>query len=206
METQVSIILPWSRLRKVPVRCEVLSPHAVRMFFDYCKVSSPHSRASTYPWLATPITGSFVRLSEDPLREWHGFATIPVPNEKGFSLIVSNGGDWTKKQIMNPPTEIWVRGAPAFGVLRIVPLFRRVVLVATGSGIGPCAPCILEGRIPIRLLWTSPDVRQTFGDTFVDSILKAEPNAVIYSKLFTPCKSLSSSILQIPENTGSQIW
>lgn len=30
-----SIILPWLRLRKVPVRSEVLSDHCVRLHFDY---------------------------------------------------------------------------------------------------------------------------------------------------------------------------
>ena len=33
----MSIILPWVRLRKVNVRSEVLSKHAVRMYFDYGK-------------------------------------------------------------------------------------------------------------------------------------------------------------------------
>ena len=32
-----SIILPWIRLRKVPVRSVVLSTHAVRLYFDYGK-------------------------------------------------------------------------------------------------------------------------------------------------------------------------
>ncbi|KDR82824.1 hypothetical protein GALMADRAFT_134375 [Galerina marginata CBS 339.88] len=159
-----SIILPWVRLRKVPVKSVVLSNHAVRLYFDY----------------VTPIPGSFTRVSDNPLIEWHGFATVPEPGKKGYSLVVSKAGDWTSKQIMNPPTELWVRGIPTFGVLRIVPLFRRLVFVATGSGIGPCAPCILEQRVPIRLLWTSPNVRQTFGDEFVDSILDASPGAVVY--------------------------
>ncbi|KAJ6559186.1 nonribosomal peptide synthetase 12 [Mycena vulgaris] len=159
-----SIILPWLRLRKVPVRSEVLSKHAVRLYFSY----------------STPKPGSFVRLSVHPLKDWHGFATIPVPNEKGFSLVVSRAGDWTNTRITEPPSAIWVRGAPCFGVLRIVPLFRRVVFVATGSGIGPCAPCILEQRVPIRLLWTSPNVRETFGDKLVDEIMDASPDAVIY--------------------------
>ncbi|KAJ7505315.1 nonribosomal peptide synthetase 12 [Mycena galericulata] len=152
-----SIILPWLRLRKVPVRSEVLSKHA-----------------------ATTKPGHFVRLAIHPLKDWHGFATISVPNEKGFSLVVSRAGDWTNGRIIEPPTSIWVRGVPCFGVLRIVPLFRRVVFVATGSGIGPCAPCILEQRVPIRLLWTSPNVRETFGDKLVDEILGASPDAVIY--------------------------
>ncbi|CAK5270169.1 unnamed protein product [Mycena citricolor] len=159
-----SIILPWTRLRKVPVRSEVLSPHAVRMHFDYC----------------TPKAGSFVRLADHPLKDWHGFATIPEPDKPGFSLVVSKAGDWTAAQICEPPSHVWVRGVPCFGVLRIAPLFRRIVLVATGSGIGPCAPVILERRIPIRLLWTSPNVRQTFGDHLVDQILEANPESVIY--------------------------
>ncbi|KAH8114567.1 nonribosomal peptide synthetase 12 [Phellopilus nigrolimitatus] len=160
----VSIILPWIRLRKVPVRAEVLSKHAVRLYFDY----------------VTPVPGTSTRISESPLLEWHGFATVPEPGMKGYSLVVSRAGDWTSKQIENPPSELWVRGVPTCGVLRIVPLFRRVVFVATGSGIGPCAPCILERRVPIQLLWTSPNVRETFGDKLVDSILNASPGAVIY--------------------------
>lgn len=119
--------------------------------------------------------------------EWHGFATVPEPGKKGYSLVVSKAGDWTTKQIAHPPTELWVRGIPTFGVLRIVPLFRRVILVATGSGIGPCAPCILEQRVPHRLLWTAPNVRQTFGDGLVDSILDSSPGAVVYGgPIFPP--------------------
>ncbi|KAF5382433.1 hypothetical protein D9615_002852 [Tricholomella constricta] len=160
-----SLVLPWLRLRKVPVRAEVLSPHAVRLYFDY----------------VTPKAGSFVRLSHNPWTEWHGFATVPEPGMKGFSLVVSKAGDWTADQIAHPPTHVWVRGIPTYGVIRIVPLFRRVILVATGSGIGPCTPAILEQRIPMRLLWTAPNVRETFGDKLVDSIIAAAPDAVIYN-------------------------
>ncbi|KZV88846.1 nonribosomal peptide synthetase 12 [Exidia glandulosa HHB12029] len=159
-----SIVLPWLRLRKVAVKAEVLSNHAVRLYFDYI----------------TPVPGTYTRISESPLLEWHSFATVAEPGKTGYSLVVSRAGDWTGKQIANPPTHLWVRGIATCGVLRIVPLFRRLVFVATGSGIGPCAPCILEQRVPIRLLWTSPNVRQTFGDKFVDSILDASPDAVVY--------------------------
>lgn len=89
-----SIILPWTNLRKVNVRPEILSNHAVRLYFDY----------------ARPVPGSYARLSLDPLTEWHSFATIRVPGEKGYSSVVSRAGDWTSKRIDNPPTKIWVRG------------------------------------------------------------------------------------------------
>ncbi|OCH91206.1 hypothetical protein OBBRIDRAFT_812254 [Obba rivulosa] len=159
-----SIILPWLRLRKVTVKAEVLSDHAVRLHFDY---------VNTHP-------GHFTRMSHSPLTEWHSFATISVPGTQGYSAIVSRAGDWTKQQIENPPKQIWIRGIPCYGVVRVVPLFRRVLLVATGSGIGPIAPVVYANRVPLQLLWTAPNVRKTFGDKIVDSLIEANPNAVIY--------------------------
>ncbi|KAH8115941.1 hypothetical protein DFH11DRAFT_1582981 [Phellopilus nigrolimitatus] len=162
----ISIILPWLRLRKYPVRSEVLSKHAVRLHFDYG---------------VSPVPGSFSRISDTPLFEWHSFATMAEPDKKGYySMVVSRAGDWTKKIIENPPSEIWIRGIATCGALRIVPLFRRVILVATGSGIGPIAPHVFAQSVPFRLLWTGPNVRETFGDNLVDAILKAAPDTIIY--------------------------
>ena len=75
----LSVILPWLRLRKVPVRSEVLSSHAIRLHFGY---------TNTYP-------GTAIRISEKPLVEWHAFATVAKPGVDGFSLVVSNAGDWS---------------------------------------------------------------------------------------------------------------
>ena len=152
------------------------------MYFEYGEHHSWASRFLSHFLEVDCTPGHFVRISDNPLMEWHGFTTIPEPGKPGFSLVVSKAGDWTSKQIAEPPKRLWVRGVPCFGVLRICPLFRRVVFVATGSGIGPCAPCIFARRIPIRLLWTSPNVRQTFGDELVDSILEASPGAVVYGE------------------------
>ncbi|KAJ4346304.1 hypothetical protein N0V95_005514 [Ascochyta clinopodiicola] len=166
-----AIIFPWLHLRKVPVRCEVLSTHAARLYFEY----------------TTPIVGTAVRLAERPLVDWHGFATITnpktpqQPNAKGFSLIVSRAGDFTGRTIERAPTHIWVRGIPTCGVLRIATLFKSVVLVATGSGIGPCLAVILAKKVPARILWTAPNPEQTFGKEIVDSVLDTDPNAVIHN-------------------------
>ncbi|SJL07730.1 related to non-ribosomal peptide synthetase [Armillaria ostoyae] len=154
-----SLILPWTKLQKVPVRSVVLSNHAVR----------PH-----------PVPGSFQRFSTDPLNEWHSFATIAAPGVTGYSIIISQAGDWTTEMITNPPKEIWVRGIPTCGALRIVPLFRRVLFVATGSGIAPFTPHILSGKIEHKLFWMAPNTRATFGDPLVDDILAASPGAVVY--------------------------
>ena len=126
-----------------------------------------------------------MRISEAPLTEWHGFATIAEPGKTGYSMVVSKAGDWTSKQIANPPTEIWVRGIPTLGVMRVACMFRRVVLVATGSGIGPITPVLLKAVVPYRLLWTAPNVRQTFGDKLVNTVLTACPEAVIYGMFYS---------------------
>lgn len=161
----ISVVLPWLRLRKVPVRPEVLSPHAIRLHFSY---------TNTYP-------GTAVRISERPLVEWHAFATVAKPGADGFSLVVSNAGDWTKRQIGRAPERLWVRGIPACGVLRIAPLFKRIVLIATGSGIGPCLPVLLAKKVSMRVFWSTPNPEQTFGEEIIASVKGADPDAVIWN-------------------------
>ncbi|KAG8966170.1 hypothetical protein FRC03_012360 [Tulasnella sp. 419] len=159
-----SIASSWMHLRKVKVTSEVLSDHAIRINFDH----------------KTPAPGTFVRISHSPLTEWHSFATIAAPQKQGYSIIVSRAGDWTSNVIANPPHEVWIRGIPTCGVMTIVPLFRRVVIVATGSGIAPCAPHLFAKRTAIKLLWISRNIAKTYGAAFVDSIMSAAPDSVIY--------------------------
>lgn len=163
----LAIVYPWLYLRKVAVTSEVLSTHAIRLWFQY----------------TTPTVGTSVRLAQRPLIDWHGFATITNegPRPDGFSLIVSRAGDFTGSIIERAPTHIWVRGIPTCGVLRIATLFQSVVLVATGSGIGPCLAVILARKIPCRILWTAANPEQTFGKAIVDSVLKTDPKAVIHN-------------------------
>ncbi|RDW73351.1 hypothetical protein BP6252_07258 [Coleophoma cylindrospora] len=160
-----SVILPWLHLRKVEIRSEVLSDHAVRIYLKH----------------TTAIVGTAIRLSERPLIEWHAFATIAKPNEKEFSVLVSNAGDWTSKQIRTAPTKMWVRGIPACGVLRIAPLFKSIVLVATGSGIGPCLPVIYAKKVPARIFWSTPHPEKNFGSEIISAVEAADPNAVIHN-------------------------
>ncbi|KAH7176237.1 hypothetical protein EDB81DRAFT_836340 [Dactylonectria macrodidyma] len=167
--TTASIALSWVFLRKVPVQAEVLSDHAIRLHFDY----------------TVPVDGSFTRLSKHPLLEWHSFATISAPEPansrpKGYSLIISNAGDWTKAMIKEELTHIWTRGVPTCGVMRITPLFNRVILIATGSGIGPMLGHIQSPSCQIQLIWSTPRPEQTFGKDLCNVIKTQIPNAVIH--------------------------
>lgn len=162
--TIAAVIFPWLFLRRVPVRSEVLSSHAIRLWFDH----------------ATPVVGTSVRLADRPLVDWHGFATITNTNGKGFSLVVSNAGDFTARTIERAPTSIWIRGIPACGILRIATLFKSIVLVATGAGIGPCLAVILAKKTPCRILWTAPNPEETFGQGIVNAVLDTDPKAIIH--------------------------
>ena len=159
----ISLILPWLRLRKVPVEAEHLSAHATRLHFTYCNL----------PLCSAP------RLSDNPLLEWHAFAGIPEDHGTGFSVIISRAGDWTKRIIESPPTHIWVRGIPARGVLHIAPIFRSMVLVATGSGIGPVLSLLYARGIKCRILWSTRDPETTYQRSIIEHIMIADPNAII---------------------------
>ncbi|KAL8707374.1 MAG: hypothetical protein Q9220_007598 [cf. Caloplaca sp. 1 TL-2023] len=156
-------ILPWLRLRKVEAFPEILSSHAIRIHFKYMKIG--------------PILG--IRISDNPLKEWHAFASIPASDGQSFSLIVSDAGDWTKKQIANPAHAYWVRGIPITGVLRMAIVFQRVVIVTTGSGIGPVLSMLVSHPIPCRLLWSTPSPEKTYGANILESVSKADPDAMI---------------------------
>ncbi|KAI4239116.1 MAG: hypothetical protein LQ349_000596 [Xanthoria aureola] len=156
-------ILPWLRLRKVEAFPEMLSNHAIRIHFKYMKIGA--------------ILG--IRISDNPLKEWHAFASIPAPDGQSFSLIVSDAGDWTKKQIQQPSRAYWVRGIPITGVLRMAIVFRRVVLVTTGSGIGPILSMLVSHPLSCRLLWSTPDPEKTYGESIMESVCKADPDALI---------------------------
>ncbi|KAE8335357.1 hypothetical protein BDV24DRAFT_156115 [Aspergillus arachidicola] len=117
-----SLVHLWLLLRRVKVSPEHLSPHAIRLHLNHTSTAF----------------GKVIALSMHPLQTWHSFATFPDPNGQSFSCIVSRAGDWTSQCIDQPPTYLWKRGILMYGFIHVMRVFRRVVVVATGSGIGPC--------------------------------------------------------------------
>ncbi|RBR07092.1 uncharacterized protein FIESC28_10838 [Fusarium coffeatum] len=164
-------IASWSRLRRRVVYPEKLSDHATRLHFKYRGMK--------------PFYG--LKISEKPLTEWHAFATIPdiEPESgkvEGFSVVVSNAGDFTKKQIMDAAErKLWVRGAPLHGLLYTSKIWQRIVIVATGSGIGPCLSLLYADVTPRRVLWSTRDPEKTYGPTVVSAVKRADPNALIWN-------------------------
>ncbi len=161
----VSIVLPWARLKRVPVQITRPSNHVALVEFDYG---------------VTPFAGSSTTVSRSPLKEWHSFANVPSPDRSGFRLTISRAGDWTGDLIDDLPSHLWVKGIPTAGVGNVDKLFKRVVWIATGSGIGPTLPHLLAQEVPAHLVWATRDPWATYGQDLVDEILDVQPRATIW--------------------------
>jgi hypothetical protein len=157
---------PWLLLRRVPISCERPSSHAVILRLEHG---------------VTPAVGTTRPISRHPLAGWHHFANVPAAHgASGYRMLVSRAGDWTSALIDEPPSHVWVRGIPTVGVANVRRLFTKVVLVATGSGIGPVLGHLLDSSVPARLVWVTKNPRLTYGDAFVDEIHAAQPDATIW--------------------------
>ncbi|KAJ9650997.1 hypothetical protein H2198_009712 [Neophaeococcomyces mojaviensis] len=163
----LAIIHPWAMVRRVKVTPEVLSTHAIRLHFDYTSVKF----------------GQGISLSRHPLRDWHSFAGFPdkfdTPDSK-FSLVVSKAGDWTSDIIQNPPTHIWKRGVPTTGFGHVFKLYNRMILITTGSGIGPCLSFLGDDDRPaMKVLWQTRAPLKTYGQRLIDLVHRMDSNPVI---------------------------
>lgn len=178
--TTFHCILPWLRLHKLHTTPEPLSPHAVRLHFQ-----------ESIP--------SFVgiRISDSPLTEWHSFACIPARDsatgmvQAGGSVIISNAGDWTKKTIENPRKWYWIKGVPVTGVMCMARIFRSIVVVTTGSGIGPVLAVVQDlnpqnpnsdhhsQKTKIRIIWSTPSPMVTYGEGILKAVKEVDGDAVI---------------------------
>lgn len=138
--------------------------------------AAPHSPRTS---VSTDITATEKDSADSTSLTKAGSSPFPV-NQKGFSVLVSNAGDWTQKMIRNPPRQLYTRGAPQYGVLRVAGMFSPVIVMATGSGIGPCLSLFVQKPDhPVRIIWSAPSPAETYGQGVVDLLYRADPGAVI---------------------------
>ncbi|OAG00072.1 uncharacterized protein CC84DRAFT_1231486 [Paraphaeosphaeria sporulosa] len=186
----VLVVHPWLTLRTWVFHPTVLSPHAVRLRF----VRPVHKF-------------SCLSISTHPLKEWHPFATFPTPptstqdSHLEGSILVSDAGDWTRALICHaqaitsgqpthqptnggpraPELRLWVKTTPVPGVLSLTTLFPRVLLITTGSGIGPCLSSLLARPAAqfVRLVWSTRSPAATYGAELVAAVYAADPGALV---------------------------
>lgn len=189
----LAIVHPWILLRKVPISAEPISPHAIRLHFHHTTINF----------------GQGIQLSKHPLRDWHSFASFPdVPslpgtngsctNEAGFSALISKAGDWTSDTIARPPTHLWKRGIPISGFGYAMRLFTRLLLVTTGSGIGPCLSFLGDPDRPaMRVVWQTKSPLKTYGKPIVDLVRRLDEDVEILDTGVTGRQDMLPLVLRL---------
>ncbi|KAI1843047.1 hypothetical protein JX265_005173 [Neoarthrinium moseri] len=163
----IAIIQPWVMLRRVQVMAEPLSKHAIRLHFSHTSI----------------MYGQGISISKHPLRDWHSFATITdrfdTPDTR-FSCLISKAGDWTSSIISQPANRVWVRGVPIYGFGYVMRVFSRIIVVTTGSGIGPCLSFIDDDNRPqMRVVWQTKSPLQTYSQRTIDLVHKMDPDPLV---------------------------
>jgi ferredoxin-NADP reductase len=152
---------PWLGLRRLPTEFLAVTSEVV-------VVALPGRR----------LLGEFVRVSREG-REWHSFAVATTGSEGAgrYCLVIRRAGDWTERLARDvehghPPARLWVRRMRGYGFMYHAQAYRRVLMVATGAGIGPVLPYLL-GRSPVRFecLWIGRSHSTAMGTDLVDRVL-----------------------------------
>jgi hypothetical protein len=137
------IFLPWTTLRRVSVRAEVLSKSVILLRFQ-----------------GYIGRGLFGRISRNPFSENHAFGiTSKAPEyqpEKGeHYMCVVGQGDFTGGLIADPPMHLWTRTMKFTGLPIMTSFYRSGLYVVTGSAIGVALPVFMQRHPKSRwhLLW-----------------------------------------------------
>ena len=142
----VLTIIPWVTVRRVPVAASSSSGHASIIKFP-----------------GGVKAGLLGRISRSPLSEWHAFGIIS-DNKESHMMLAGAVGDFTRGLVSDPPCHLWVRGVHFAGLPYLVHMYRRVVLVATGSGIAPFLSFVLQPcAAEVCVVWITKSVDQNFG-------------------------------------------
>ncbi|KAJ4287914.1 hypothetical protein N0V88_007534 [Collariella sp. IMI 366227] len=163
----LATIHPWLLLRRVPVIAEPLSPHAVRLHFSHARTRF----------------GQGISVARHPLKDWHSFASFTDQfdhSDTKFSCLVSKAGDWTRQTIADPPKYLWKRGVPTYGFGYVLRMFERIIVVTTGSGIGPCLSFLEDERRPmIRVVWQTKSPLKTYGKRTLELVRRMDEEPVV---------------------------
>jgi hypothetical protein len=152
---------PWLGVRRLPAEFLAVTSEVV-------VVALPGRR----------LLGEFVRVSREG-QEWHSFAVATTGSEGPgrYCLVIRRAGDWTERLARDvergrAPARLWVRRMRGYGFMYHAQAYHRVLMVATGAGIGPVLPYLLS-RSPVQFecLWIGRRHHAAMGADLVDRIL-----------------------------------
>jgi hypothetical protein len=139
--------LPWLTVRRVPVT-----------------VTAPSTHASIITFQGGVKAGLLGRISRSPLSEWHAFGIISDDGD-AHAMLAGSVGDFTRGLVSDPPSHLWVRRVHFAGLPYLISMYRRVTMVATGSGICVFMSFILQpSSAEVSLVWVAKGIDANYGE------------------------------------------
>jgi hypothetical protein len=139
--------LPWLTVRRVPVA-----------------VTAPSTHASIITFQGGVKAGLLGRISRSPLSEWHAFGIISDDGD-AHAMLAGAVGDFTRGLVSDPPSHLWVRRVHFAGLPYLISMYRRVTMVATGSGICVFMSFILQpSSAEVSLVWVAKGIDANYGE------------------------------------------
>ncbi|XP_051224903.1 adenylate-forming reductase 06235-like [Lolium perenne] len=140
-------ILPWFAVRRVPVT-----------------VTAPSTHASIITFQGGVKAGLLGRISRSPLSEWHAFGIISDDRDT-HSMLAGAVGDFTRGLVSDPPSHLWVRKVHFAGLPYLISMYRRVTMVATGSGICVFLSFLMQpSSAEVSLVWVAKGIDANYGE------------------------------------------
>jgi hypothetical protein len=139
--------LPWLTVRRVTVT-----------------VTAPSTHASIITFQGGVKAGLLGRISRSPLSEWHAFGIISDDGE-AHAMLAGAVGDFTRGLVSDPPSHLWVRRVHFAGLPYLISMYRRVTMVATGSGICVFMSFLLQpSSAEVSLVWVAKEIDANYGE------------------------------------------
>uniref|UniRef100_A0ACD5VH92 Uncharacterized protein n=3 Tax=Avena sativa TaxID=4498 RepID=A0ACD5VH92_AVESA len=139
--------LPWLSVRRVPVT-----------------VTAPSTHASIITFQGGVKAGLLGRISRSPLSEWHAFGIISDDVDT-HSMLAGAVGDFTRGLVSEPPSHLWVRRVHFAGLPYLISMYRRVTMVATGSGICVFQSFVMQqSSAEVSLVWVAKGIDANYGE------------------------------------------
>lgn len=156
-------IEPWINLKKVRVRIARVSPHVTIL-----------TRRGK------PKVGTFSRFTIGDM-QFHSFADsiYDIGNNSRFAYYVAKAGDATASLNRkcsygkHVSLDLAFRRGHTRGFMSLVPVYDKVVLIATAGGIAPALPNMLLARkgVDMKVVWVTYDPVTELGQEFVDQLI-----------------------------------
>ncbi|GLJ38629.1 hypothetical protein SUGI_0787630 [Cryptomeria japonica] len=134
------------------------------------QVSVPSAQASLIKFGGGVNPGLLDRISRSPLSDWHAFGIISDGKDENL-MLAGEVGDFTTELVSDPPKFLYTRCIHFAGLPYLVNMYEKVVVVATGSGIGVFLSFMLQrSRADVYFIWVTKSIQRNFRDEIVRKI------------------------------------